>query len=318
MPTAFPSLWTTPSPRPINCRPFRVGRGHRHPLHHQVHGRPRRRAGRLPSWTAASSTGRPTPDKFPGLCTPDDSYHGVTYTERFGLGGAFITKCTAQLMRDFGCIQSPQSAFLLNLGLESLHVRMDRHCENAQAVAEFLQEHEKVAWVNYRRPARATNTTQLAQKYMPNGTCGVVSFGVKGGREAAETFMKHLKLAAIETHVADAQHLLPAPRQHHPPPDDRRGAGRRRGRRRPRPSELRAGKRPGSYRGHRRRHWRTCNQEESVMPIQIPNDLPAAGILQQENIFVMRKTRAATQHIRPLRNRAVESHAQRKSSRRPS
>ena len=144
------------------------------------------------------------PDKFPGLCTPDESYHGVTYTERFGLGGAFITKATAQLMRDFGSIQAPQNAFLLNIGLESLHVRVKRHCENGQAVAEFLQQHPNVSWVNY--PGLPGNTYyDLAQKYLPNGSCGVVSFGIKGGRKAAEAFMKQLKVAAIETHVADAR-----------------------------------------------------------------------------------------------------------------
>lgn len=144
------------------------------------------------------------PEKFPGLCTPDDSYHGVTYTQRFGLAGAYITKATAQLMRDFGSIQSPQNAFLLNLGLESLHVRMKRHCENGQAVAEFLQSHPKVAWVTYcGLPGDKYHA--LAQKYLPGGSCGVVSFGVKGGRAAAEAFMKHLKMAAIETHVADAR-----------------------------------------------------------------------------------------------------------------
>ena len=143
-------------------------------------------------------------DKFPGLCTPDDSYHGITYAEKFGKEGAFITKATAQLMRDFGSTQSPQSAFLLNLGLESQHVRMPRHCENAQKVAEFLQQHEKVSWVTYPG-LPGDKYYALAQKYMPNGTCGVVSFGVKGGRKAAETFMKHLKLGAIETHVADAR-----------------------------------------------------------------------------------------------------------------
>ncbi len=144
------------------------------------------------------------PDKFPGLCTPDDSYHGITYTERFGLGGAYITKATAQLMRDFGSIQAPQNAFLLNLGLESLHVRMARHCENGQAVAEYLQNHPKIAWVKYCGLPEDEDHA-LAEKYLPNGSCGVVSFGVKGGRTAAETFMKHLKLAAIETHVADAR-----------------------------------------------------------------------------------------------------------------
>ncbi len=143
-------------------------------------------------------------DKFPGLTTPDDSYHGITYAEKFGLAGAFITKCTAQLMRDFGCTQSPQSAFILNLGLESLHVRMPRHCENGQAVAEFLEKHPKIAYVNYCG-LPGDKYYDVAQKYLPNGSCGVVSFGVKGGRAAAETFMKHLKLAANETHVADAR-----------------------------------------------------------------------------------------------------------------
>lgn len=143
-------------------------------------------------------------EKFPGLTTPDESYHGITYAEKFGLEGAFITKCTAQLMRDLGCTQSPQSAFLLNLGLESLHVRMPRHCENGQAVAEFLQSHPKIAYVNYCG-LPGDKYYEVAKKYLPNGSCGVVSFGLKGGRKAAETFMKHLKLAAIETHVADAR-----------------------------------------------------------------------------------------------------------------
>ena len=144
------------------------------------------------------------PDKFPGLCTPDESYHGVTYTERFGLEGAFITKCTAQLMRDLGCIQSPQSAFILNLGLESLPFRMKQHCANGQAIAEFLQSNEKVAWVKYCG-LEGDKYYDLAQKYMPNGSCGVISFGLKGGRKAAEVFMKHLKLGSIETHVADSR-----------------------------------------------------------------------------------------------------------------
>lgn len=143
-------------------------------------------------------------DKYPGLCTPDESYHGVTYVERFGNGGAFITKCTSQLMRDLGSIQSPQNAFILNLGLESLHVRMARHCENGQAVAEFLEKHPKVAYVNYcGLPGDKYHA--LAEKYLPNGSCGVVSFGLVDGRDAASTFMKHLKIAAIETHVADAR-----------------------------------------------------------------------------------------------------------------
>ena len=144
------------------------------------------------------------PERFPGLCEPDDSYHGVTYTERFGLGGAFITKATAQLMRDFGSIQSPQNAFLLNMGLESLHVRMKRHAENGLAVAQYLKNHEKIEWVKYCG-LEGDDDYELAQKYLPEGSCGVVSFGVKGGRAAAESFMQKLKVAAIETHVADAR-----------------------------------------------------------------------------------------------------------------
>ena len=143
-------------------------------------------------------------DKFPGLTTPDESYHGIVYAEKFGMEGAFITKCTAQLMRDFGSIQAPQNAFYLNLGLESLHVRMPRHVENGQAVAEFLEKQPQVEYVSY--PGLAGDKYHdLAMKYMGNGGCGVVSFNLKGGRSAAETFMKHLKLAAIETHVADAR-----------------------------------------------------------------------------------------------------------------
>ena len=143
-------------------------------------------------------------DKFPGLCTPDESYHGVIYAQRFGREGAFIQKATAQLMRDLGSMMSPQSAFILNLGLESLHVRMERHCENAQAVAEYLQKHPKITWVRYSGlPGDAYH--EAAKKYLPKGSCGVVSFGVKGGRDAAETFMKHLKLGTIATHVADAR-----------------------------------------------------------------------------------------------------------------
>ena len=143
-------------------------------------------------------------DKFPGLTTPDESYHGITYAERFDMGGAFITKATAQLMRDFGCVQSPINAYMLNLGLESLHVRMARHCENGQAVAEFLAGHPKIAYVDYCG-LPGDKYHERAKKYLPNGSCGVVSFGVKGGREAAAAFMEHLKLAAIETHVADAR-----------------------------------------------------------------------------------------------------------------
>ncbi len=143
-------------------------------------------------------------DKFPGLCTPDESYHGITYTERFGIEGAYITKATAQLMRDLGATQSPQSAYYLNLGLESLHLRMKQHCKNAQAIAEYLSAHEKISWVKYCG-LKGDKDYALAQKYMPNGSCGVVSFGVKGGKAAAEKFMEALTIAAIETHVADAR-----------------------------------------------------------------------------------------------------------------
>ena len=188
---------------PVNCRPFEFGADivtHSTTKYMDGHGSAVGGcivdSGKF-DWMAHK-------DKFPGLCTPDDSYHGITYAERFGNAGAFITKATAQLMRDFGCTQSPQSAFLLNLGLESLHVRMARHCENAQNIAEFLESHEKITWVNY--PGLASNKYHhLAEKYLPNGSCGVVSFGVKGGRKAAEKFMKELKIVAIETHVADAR-----------------------------------------------------------------------------------------------------------------
>ncbi len=143
-------------------------------------------------------------DKFPGLTTPDESYHGIVYAKKFGKEGAFITKATSQLMRDFGCIQSPQNAFYLNLGLESLHVRMPKHVENGQAVAEFLEKHPKVCAVHY--PGLPGDPYyKTAQKYLPHGGCGVVSFELEGGRPAAESFMKKLKLAAIETHVADAR-----------------------------------------------------------------------------------------------------------------
>ncbi len=165
-------------------------------------------------------------DKFPGLTTPDDSYHGITYAEKFGLEGAYITKCTAQLMRDLGSIPSPMNAYLLNLGLESLAVRMERHCSNALKVAQFLEKHEKVTWVNY--PGLPGNKYyERAQKYLPNGTTGVVSFGVKGGRAAAEKFMKNLKLAIIATHVADAHTcvLHPASSTHRQMTDEELLAG---------------------------------------------------------------------------------------------
>ena len=188
---------------PVNCRPFEWGADivtHSTTKYMDGHGATVGGAiidsGKF-DWTKHA-------DKFPGLCTPDESYHGVTYTERFGIGGAFITKATAQLMRDFGCIQSPHDAYLLNLGLESLHVRMQRHCETALKVARFLESNEHISWIKYP-DLPGSEDYELAKKYLPNGSCGVVSFGVKGGRKAAETFMKHLKLAAIETHVADAR-----------------------------------------------------------------------------------------------------------------
>ena len=187
---------------PVNCRPFDFGADIvTHSTTKYMDGHGSAVGGCIVDsgnfdWTAHA-------EKFPGLCTPDDSYHGITYTERFGKG-AYITKATAQLMRDFGCTQSPQSAYYLNLGLESLHVRMERHCLNALKVAEYLENNESIAWVNF--PGLPGNKYyDLAQKYMPKGTCGVVSFGVKGGRAAAEKFMKALKLIAIETHVADAR-----------------------------------------------------------------------------------------------------------------
>ncbi|MBR5800218.1 MAG: O-acetylhomoserine aminocarboxypropyltransferase/cysteine synthase [Lachnospiraceae bacterium] len=152
------------------------------------------------------------PEKFPGLCKPDDSYHGVTYVEKFGKG-AYITKATVQLMRDLGSIQSPQNAFLLNVGLETLPLRMERHCYNAQKVAEFLEAHEKVAWVNFPG-LKGNRYYDLAQKYMPKGTCGVISFGLKGGRNAAEVMMDKLSLAAIVTHVADARTCVLHPASH--------------------------------------------------------------------------------------------------------
>ncbi len=190
-------------PTPINCRPIEWGADIvTHSTTKYIDGHASSVGGCIVDsgkfdWTKY-------PDKFPGLCTPDDSYHGVTYTERFGLEGAFITKATAQLMRDFGSIQSPQHAYYINLGLESLSLRMKRHCENAQKVAEYLQNHENIAWVSYSG-LPGDKYYELQQKYMPNGGCGVVSFGVKGGRAAAEAFMKKLKLASIETHVADSK-----------------------------------------------------------------------------------------------------------------
>ena len=190
-------------PTPVNCRPFEWGADIvTHSTTKYMDGHANAVGGAIVDsgrfdWTKY-------PDKFPGLCTPDESYHGVTYTERFGLEGAFITKATAQLMRDFGSIPAPMNAYLLNVGLETLPLRMARHCENGRKVAEYLQSHPKAAWVRYPGlPGDAYY--ELARKYMPDGTCGVVSFGVKGGRAAAEKFMAGLRLASIATHVADAK-----------------------------------------------------------------------------------------------------------------
>ena len=190
-------------PTPVNCRPFEWGADIvTHSTTKYMDGHANTVGGAIVDsgrfdWTAHAG-------KFPGLTTPDESYHGITYTEKFGLGGAYITKATAQLMRDLGATPAPMNAYLLNVGLETLPLRMARHCANAQAVAEHLEAHPKVAWVTYpglpgdRYHARA-------MKYMPNGTCGVISFGVKGGREAASKFMAELELCSIATHVADAK-----------------------------------------------------------------------------------------------------------------
>ena len=205
---------------PVNCRPFEWGADivtHSTTKYMDGHGSCVGGcivdSGRF-DWMAHA-------DKFPGLCTPDDSYHGVVYAERFGKEGAFITKATAQLMRDFGSVQSAQNAYVLNIGLESLHVRMARHCENAVEIAKYLKSHEKIAWVRCPH-LEGDKYYDLAMKYMPNGGCGVVSFGVKGGRAAAEKFMKNLRLAAIETHVADARTccLHPASATHRQMNDD--------------------------------------------------------------------------------------------------
>lgn len=190
-------------PTPIHCRPFEWGADivtHSTTKYMDGHGAAVGGAivdsGKF-DWMAHA-------DKFPGLTTPDESYHGIVYAERFGKEGAFITKATAQLMRDLGAIQSPQNAFYLNLGLESLHVRMKRHAENGQLVAEYLESHPAVASVEYPGLPSSSNY-ELAKKYLPDGGCGVISFRLKGGREAAQKFMENLKIAAIETHVADAR-----------------------------------------------------------------------------------------------------------------
>lgn len=205
---------------PINCRPFEWGADIvTHSTTKYMDGHAAGIGGAIVDsgkfdWLAHA-------DKFPGLCTPDESYHGITYAEKFGKEGAFITKATVQLMRDFGSTQSPQTAFLLNLGLESLHVRMARHNENGLAVARYLAEHDQISWVKYPSLEDDDNYA-LTQKYLPNGSCGVISFGVKGGRSAAEQFMANLKLIAIETHVADARTccLHPASSTHRQMNDD--------------------------------------------------------------------------------------------------
>ena len=196
---------------PINCNPFEWGADIvTHSTTKYMDGHAMTVGGAIVDsgnfdWTAHA-------EKFPGLCTPDDSYHGVTYTEKFGKG-AYITKATVQLMRDLGSIQAPQNAFLLNVGLETLPLRMERHCSNALKVAEFLEKHEKVAWVNY--PGLPGNKYyDLAQKYMPKGSCGVISFGLKSGRSGAGKMMDHLELAAIVTHVADARTCVLHPASH--------------------------------------------------------------------------------------------------------
>ena len=192
-------------PTPINCRPFEHGADIvTHSTTKYMDGHANAVGGAIVDsgkfdWTAHA-------DKFPGLTTPDESYHGITYAEKFGLEGAYITKATAQLMRDFGATPAPMNAYLLNVGLETLPLRMAKHCANAMEVARYLEGHHKVAWVNY--PGLESSPYHaLARKYMPGGTCGVVSFGVKGGREAASKFMAGLKLCSIATHVADAKTL---------------------------------------------------------------------------------------------------------------
>ena len=188
---------------PVNCRPFEWGADIvLHSTTKYMDGHAAAVGGAIVDsgtfdWNAQA-------DKFPGLTTPDPSYHGIVYTERFGLGGAYITKAVAQLMRDFGSSPAPMNAFLLNIGLETLPLRMKKHCDNAMRVAEFLQSHEKVAWVSH--PGLPGDRQQeRAAKYLPNGTCGVLTFGIKGGRAAAEAFMAGLELASIATHVADAK-----------------------------------------------------------------------------------------------------------------
>ncbi len=198
-----PLIMDNTFPTPINCRPFEWGADIvTHSTTKYMDGHANCVGGAIVDsgnfdWTAY-------PEKYPGLCTPDESYHGVTYTERFGLGGAYITKATVQLMRDFGATPAPMNSYFLNVGLETLHLRVPQHCKNAKAVAELLKSHPQVAWVSYPDLEDDANHA-LAQKYLSSGSCGVVTFGVKGGRKAAEAFMAGLKLCSIATHVADAK-----------------------------------------------------------------------------------------------------------------
>ena len=196
---------------PINCRPFEWGADIvTHSTTKYVDGHAACVGGAIVD--SGNFDWETHKEKFPGLTTPDETYHGIVYTEKFGKG-AYITKATAQLMRDLGSIQSPQNAFLLNIGLETLHLRVPRHCENAVKVAEYLKNHEKVAWV--RCPSLPGDKYyDLAQKYMPNGTCGVITFGLKGGRDAAVEMMDRLKMVAIVTHVADARSCVLHPASH--------------------------------------------------------------------------------------------------------
>ena len=198
-------------PTPVNCRPFEYG------VDIITHSTTKYMDGHAASVggcivDSGNFDWSKYPDRFPGLCTPDETYHGITYTEKFGKG-AYITKATAQLMRDLGSIQSPQNAFYVNLGIETLHVRMQRHCENALKVAKWLKENDKIAWVNYPG-LEGDKYYERAQKYMPNGTCGVLTFGLKGGRAASVNFMDHLKLIAIVTHVADTRSCVLHPASH--------------------------------------------------------------------------------------------------------
>ena len=198
-------------PTPINCKPFEFGVDIiTHSTTKYMDGHATAVGGCIVD--SGNFDWSKYPDKFPGLCTPDESYHGITYTEKFGKA-AYITKATSQLMRDLGSIQSPQNAFYVNLGLETLHLRMERHCSNALAVAKWLKANDKIAWVNYPG-LEGDKYYERAKKYMPKGTCGVLTFGLKGGRAASVSFMDHLKLVAIVTHVADTRSCVLHPASH--------------------------------------------------------------------------------------------------------